>query len=79
MDKPCIIPKYVMSSKKLFEFYYNAVETIQEKYPDKERQWCHDQLNKALDNTEFSTLEGMYETQINIIYEIVRVQFGIDD
>ena len=76
-EKPCIIPKDVITNKKLFECYYNAIETIQEKYPKKSRQWCHDQLNRALDNTEFLTLEGMYEIQINIIIEILYIQFGI--
>ena len=75
------LPKYKF--KKWEEYYTKAVDCIEEHYPSKNRQWCHDQLNRALDNTEFHNLadvvsEDKYDdVKCQIIDEILADVFGI--
>ena len=54
------LPKYKF--KKWEEYYTQAVDLIEQKYSHRNRQWCHDQLNRALDNTEFHHVDD-YELQ----------------
>ena len=68
------LPKYKF--KKWEEYYTKAVDCIEEHYPSKNRQWCHDQLNKALDNTEFHHVDD-YELQCQMIDEILAGEFGM--
>ena len=61
------LPKYMFSK---WEDYYNkAVDLIMDKYSQRNRQWCHDQLNRSLDNTEFHHMddEDVKCTMIDLI------------
>ena len=86
------LPKYKF--KKWEEYYTKAVDLI-EKETNKiplnpkiglglrNRQWCHDQLNKALDNTEFHHLADVVspskydDAKCQMIDEILAGEFGI--
>ena len=70
------LPKYI--SSKWEEYYTNAVDLIEKKFSHRNRQWCHDQLNKALDNTEFHHVDD-YELQCQMIDGILAGEFGIGD
>ena len=57
---------------------------IEKKYSHRNRQWCHDQLNRALDNTEFHNLDTdafdsdqNYELKCQMIDEILLNEFGM--
>ena len=75
------LPKYKF--KKWEEYYTQAVDLIEKKYSHRNRQWCHDQLNRALDNTEFHHLadvvsEDKYDdAKCQMIDEILAGEFGI--
>ena len=59
------------------KYYTNAIDCIEKHYPSKNRQWCHDQLNRSLDNTEFHHVDD-YELQCQMIDEILLGEFGIN-
>ena len=67
-------PKMVMLEWE--EYYTKAVDLIEKKFSHRNRQWCHDQLNRALDNTEFHHVDD-YELQCQMIDEILVGEFGI--
>ena len=69
------LPKYKF--KKWEEYYTKAVDCIEEHYPSKNRQWCHDQLNRALDNTEFHHMDDE-DVKCQMIDEILAGEFGIN-
>ena len=70
--------------KKWEEYYTNAVDQIEKKFSHRNRQWCHDQLNRALDNTEFHHMadvvsEDKYDdVKCQMIDEILAGEFGIN-
>ena len=69
------LPKYKFS--KWEEYYTNAVDQIEKKFSHRNRQWCHDQLNKALDNTEFHHMDDE-DVKCQMIDEILAGEFGIN-
>ena len=76
------LPKYKFS--KWEEYYTNAVDLIEKKFSHRNRQWCHDQLNRALDNTEFHHLADVVspskydDAKCQMIDEILAGEFGIN-
>ena len=73
------LPKYKFS--KWEEYYTKAVDLIEKKFSvythHSNRQWCHDQLNRALDNTEFHHMDDE-DVKCQMIDEILAGEFGIN-
>ena len=61
---------------KYEKYYINALDLIEDAYPERDRHWCIIQLNRALDNTEFHK-ETDEDTKCKYIDGILLGEFGI--